>query len=772
MDTACHSPAIDAQSIRTWCSNVLGYLDGNIPIRRIAEKGTPDQKIISDFVPVEKVPEFLISIAGDAASRKQAVFVIPASVGSSRKAGAQDIVETAVALVDLDEGEISLKRNHLVQHLGEPTLEVASGGKTADGQAKRHLFWRLTEAATKDDLRRVEALRQLVALKVGSDPSVARLHQPIRVAGTVHGKNGVQSPVVVLASSSREYELSDLETAAGQMPALHAKPVDFNIDTGWPKGPSAEDLMTRIIREGGQDGETRFGALSKVIGHWIRMIRKRQVTLTGAWLAVTEYNAARIDPPWDETRLRKEFEALLRKDIAKNGPLPADEPDADDGEDLQVPKPPKLSEDDLAHRFRRLHHNSWKFVAVWGAWYRWNGLKWDKDELGAAHEIVRLVCREGSIEADKPSQASRLASARTIAAVLKIAASDPVMAEAPTSFDSHPMLLNTLTGVLDLETGALLAHQPDLLITQITAASPGIKCPRWLAFLNQITAGDRDLIAYLARVAGYCLTGKTSEQVFFFLFGPGANGKSVFLQTIAHVLGDYAATAASDTFTARGVTRHQTEIAGLRAARMVLVSETESGTAWAEARIKTVTGGDKLRANFMYHDMFEFTPQFKLLVAGNSRPALTAGEAMRRRLHVIPFTVTIPAEERDPGLLEALKAEADGILGWMIEGCADWQVQGLKPPPSVVAASDDYIDGEDTVGQWIEECCRTGPNCNATARALFKSWQGWAEGHGFEARSSKHLGEQLRSRGFGPAKVAGQRGWQGLALVHRGGEEP
>ena len=437
-------------------------------------------------------------------------------------------------------------------------------------------------------------------------------------------------------------------------------------------------------------------------------------------------------------------------------------------EDLQGPKPPNLSEDDLAHRFRRLHHKSWKFVAAWGAWYRWNGQKWGKDELGAAHELVRLVCREGAIEADKANQAARLASARTIAAVLKIAASDPMIAETPTSFDGHPMLLNTPSGVLDLETGALLAHQPDLLLTQITAPSPGAKCPRWFAFLDQITAGDRDLIAYLARVAGYCLTGKTSEQVFFFLFGAGANGKSVFLQTIAHILGDYAATAASDTFTARGVARHLTEIAGLRAARLVLVSETESGTAWAEARIKSVTGGDKLRANYMYHDMFEFTPQFKLLVAGNSRPAVTAGEAMRRRLHVIPFAVTIPAEERDPGLFEALKAEADGILGWMIAGCADWQAQGLNPPPSVVAASDEYIEGEDAVGQWIEECCRTGPNCSATAMALFKSWQRWAEGHGFDAKSSKHLGEQLRFRGFGPTKVAGQRGWQGLTLSFTG----
>ena len=262
-----------------------------------------------------------------------------------------------------------------------------------------------------------------------------------------------------------------------------------------------------------------------------------------------------------------------------------------------------------------------------------------------------------------------------------------------------------------------------------------------MVFLKTITGGDTDLIAYLGRVAGYCLTGSTKEQAFFLLHGLGANGKSVFLQTLAFVLGDYAATAAPDTFINRSGTRHQSEIAGLRSARMVLMSETEPDAQWAEARIKMVTGGEKLRANFMYKDLFEFTPQFKLLVGTNHRPALgEVGEAMRRRLHLIPFNVTIPVEERDPDLAEKLKAEADGILGWMLQGCHDLQRSGLRPPACVTSAVDEYFSTEDRFGQWMEEYCEIGPVHRAPSKSLFGSWSNWAKEAGVDPKSTRYLG--------------------------------
>lgn len=178
------------------------------------------------------------------------------------------------------------------------------------------------------------------------------------------------------------------------------------------------------------------------------------------------------------------------------------------------------------------------------------------------------------------------------------------------------MLLNTPAGIIDLDTGEVRPHHPDLLLTQITSASPGTACPRWRTFLAEITGGDAELEAYLARLAGYCLTGVTDEQAFAFFQGSGANGKSVFLQTIAAVLGDHAATATLDTFMETGKSGHLTELAGLRAARLVIVPETEAGRPWAEGRIKMVTGGENVRANFMHRDHFEFVPRFKLVVMG------------------------------------------------------------------------------------------------------------------------------------------------------------
>lgn len=192
-------------------------------------------------------------------------------------------------------------------------------------------------------------------------------------------------------------------------------------------------------------------------------------------------------------------------------------------------------------------------------------------------------------------------------------------------------------------------------------------------------------------------------------------------------MGDYAATATLDTFMASPGNRHLSELAGLRAARLVQVPETEADRSWAEARIKSVTGGEKIRATFMRQDFFEFAPQFKFLVAGNHRPTLIhVGEAMRRRLHLVPFTVTIPSERRDRDLAAKLHAERDGILGWMLQGCLEWQRIGLAPPACIADAAAEYFAAEDLVGQWIEECCVLGAGERSTSAALFQSWKAWA----------------------------------------------
>ncbi len=590
---------------------------------------------------------------------------------------------------------------------------------------------------------------------MAGDSSFKSLHQPIRVAGTIHGKHGRHSLARIEMTTAAEYELNDLEDRLTNMPPITGSTSpSLKLDVG-KKRPGAADLTTRTIRAGAVDEVTRFEALSKVIGHWLRNARLGRCGINEAWSAVVDYNAASISPAWDEKRLRREFDALRRRDLETHE-TPARPTD------LQQPTT-HFSDDTLAALFVDREGVYWRYVAAWRAWFTWTGFCWQRDETDLVREQVRQACRAAAQACERPNEVRRLCSDKTISAVVRIVASDPSIAIRTSTLDAHPMLLNTPAGVIDLETGEVREHHRDLLLTQTTSASPGCGCPRWTRFLAEITGGDEELQAYLQRLAGYLLTGATAEQMFAFFHGGGANGKSVFIQTLASVLGDYAATATLDTFMASSTTKHLTELAGLRGARMVIVPETDPGRAWAEGRIKSVTGGETIRANFMHRDHFEFIPQFKLIVAGNHRPSLSGtGEAMQRRLHLVPFEVTIPPVRRDTQLMAKLQEERDGILGWMLDGCTEWRAQGLSPPSVVLSAAASYFAEEDLIGRWIEEACETGPHCKATAQSLFTSWSHWAEAAGHQKGTKKTLGEALRQKDFSNGKVMRTRGWAGV----------
>ena len=211
-------------------------------------------------------------------------------------------------------------------------------------------------------------------------------------------------------------------------------------------------------------------------------------------------------------------------------------------------------------------------------------------------------------------------------------------------------------------------------------------------------------------MCGYALTGSTKEHALFFLHGDGGNGKGVFLQTVSRLIYEYQCNAPISTFTVSQGDRHPTEIADLCGARLVTVAETEQGRQWSESLIKQLTGGDPMKARFMRQDLFEFTPQLTLVISGNHKPTLnTVDMAIRRRMNLIPFTVTIGPEEKDVDLPDKLEAEWPGILQWMIEGCLDWQKQGLAAPQSVIDATNEYLANEDALATWLLDKCETKP---------------------------------------------------------------
>ncbi|MEO8358695.1 MAG: phage/plasmid primase, P4 family [Vicinamibacteria bacterium] len=375
------------------------------------------------------------------------------------------------------------------------------------------------------------------------------------------------------------------------------------------------------------------------------------------------------------------------------------------------------------------------------------------------------VCRDFAAGAP-PRVAHLIASAQKRAAVIDLAEDDRRHAATIAQWDADPWLLGTPGGTVDLRSGELREARREDFITRCAAVVPSaMPTPHWDALLARALDGDLDLVAYLQRVAGYALTGETREHALMFLYGTGANGKSTVLNALSGVLGDYAISAPMESFVATTGDRHPTDLAMLRGARLVSASETESGRRWAESKIKALTGGDPISARFMRGDFFTYSPQFKLVLSGNHRPALRdVDEAMRRRFHLVPFTVTIPAEERDPRLPEKLRAEWPGILAWAIRGCLEWQRGGLRPPDRVRAATDSYLAAEDTLARWLEESCHVGRDHEDTGARLFGSWQAWCEAGEEHVGSKKRFSQRLEERGFAAGWVQRVRGFNGLAV--------
>ncbi len=322
----------------------------------------------------------------------------------------------------------------------------------------------------------------------------------------------------------------------------------------------------------------------------------------------------------------------------------------------------------------------------------------------------------------------------------------------------------------DLRTG--IGRPPDPLdyITKKTACSvapAGTPHPLWTKFLYRVTDNDPNLIGFLRRYMGYCTTGFTTEHVFAFAYGTGANGKSTFINTIARIFGDYATVADMSTFIASNTEHHPTDLAKLRGARLVVAQETQKGRRWDETKIKALTGGDKITARFMRQDFFDFVPTFKLFICGNHKPRLTSiDEAIRRRLLLVPFTVQIPLAERDPQLAGKLWGERRAILRWCVDGCLEWQRIGLAPPKSVLDATEIYFSDQDTLQQWLDDCTADGgPFAFTRTTELFASWKAWCEPGNVKPGTERALSEALADKGFVKDRnTPGQRGFKNLVV--------
>ena len=438
-------------------------------------------------------------------------------------------------------------------------------------------------------------------------------------------------------------------------------------------------------------------------------------------------------------------------------PGEANPPGTDPGS-IEDARPTKYSDDALADTFSARHKHDFVYVDQWG-WLRWTGERWqrvpDPVVMGFARQVCRIqsdLCKhdEELSEKSRPGLARSIASAKTVAAVTALAKTDARHYREASQFDADLWAFNTPGGTIDLRTGKLRTHRREDLITKIAHATPRGECPLWLAFLDRVTDGSKDLQDYLQRLAGYALVGDPSEECLDFFYGDGGNGKGTFLKALQHIFGEYSTTAQTETFLEAKGDRHPTDIAKLAGARLVVAQEVDEGQHWNEARLKALTGRDEMTARFMRRDLFDFTPQFTLIIAGNNKPVLkTVDEAWRRRFHLVPFDVTIPKAEQNPDLKDELQTEADGILGWAVEGCLQWQRERLSPPEVVLAATEEYLADEDTFEMWLSECCIRGHEVyEERTKWLYASHRRWTESRGEGPPGTKKFSQRLKKHGF------------------------
>ena len=458
--------------------------------------------------------------------------------------------------------------------------------------------------------------------------------------------------------------------------------------------------------------------------------------------------------------------------------------------------PPEADDFDLSHDAlandlgaRSWDHNA-RFVATWGQWLFWSGRHWQRDVTRQDYARTRLYLGTRARElqgwaetraeehraagedkaADKmmawaKAEARALRNKVTVAAVESLAQSNTASAARAELFDADLRLLGTPGGTVDLRTGQVRAARRENYITRLTAVGPAVGQPvRWLAFLEEIFQGDRELIAFMQRAAGYSLTGLTTEHKFLFCEGGGRNGKGTFLETLFYILGDYGRRIAASALLKSKVERHPTDLAGLRGARFVVGSELPRGVSWDEAAIKDMTGGDVLTARHMRQDFFDFRPQFTLWIAGNTQPSFKGvDEALRSRVVLVPFNVTIPAERRDQELPMKLREEAGRILTWAIEGAVEWHRRGLDVPASVAAVSKEYMDAEDTLGQFLADETEAEPLGFVGSTELYQRFCQWAQARGLGVWALNTFAKEIRSR-LTPGRRGRANGYSGLRL--------
>jgi len=424
------------------------------------------------------------------------------------------------------------------------------------------------------------------------------------------------------------------------------------------------------------------------------------------------------------------------------------------------------------------HGDVIRYPFAWKKWLVYDGKTWNIDNNGQilrlAKDTVKQIYTEAATITDTYQRQSiakwavSSESEHRINAMISLAESEPGIPISPQELDTNQYLLNCLNGTVDLQIAQLKSHDPKTFITKVipVAYDPAAQCPQWLEFLETIFAFNYDLIRFIQRAIGYTLTGDVLEQCLFLLYGLGANGKSTFIDVVSMLLGDYSQGADFETFLIHKNETIRNDLARMTGRRFISAIESEGERRLAEVLIKQLTGGDTITARFLFGEFFDFKPTFKIWLAANHRPTIKGTDyAIWRRIKLIPFNITIPEEKRISKtiLMDTFKKELPGILAWAVQGCLEWQKNGLQAPEEVKSATNNYREEMDTIGAFLEECCILTPEVKARAGDLYDTYKAWSAASGEYTLPQRSFGLRLTERGLERVKSSGNY-WKGIGI--------
>jgi len=644
--------------------------------------------------------------------------------GDGRGRKAANVTAVRALFVDLDGAAL--------QPVLDAGLEPHAIIETSPG--RWHAYWLVSDCSLSD----FAPLQRALAARFGGDPSVHDLPRVMRLPGFWHRKGRPFRTRIEALNNIQPYRVADVVAALGLRVERHVDRRTGEILPG--TAPQAGP-----IAPGG-----RHGHLVKLAGR----LNSQGLAPAAIRAAVHAENEARCDPPKTSGEVGALLDDVLRRYVGQHAQHALAAPGVpvgavvgaaagNDGEALAV-LPPELSDDALALEFAEQALPSFRWTPGMG-WMHDDGTRWRRDDALTRYDLARRICRVAALSA-KPTDAARLTSAKTVAAALQLAQTDLRLGVPAGAWDNDPLMLNTPNGIVDLRTGSMRPRRPDDYVTAATRVAPDFaaQCSVFERFVFEVFQHDHQMVEFVRRMLGYCLTGSVREQVLFFWYGEGSNGKSTLLDLFHWLMAGYAHKLPANALMAQRHERHPADIAALRGKRVAVSSELDEGSFWNEALVKELTGDETITARFMRQDPFEFRATHRHLIVGNHKPRLRGNDpAMARRLVLVPFEAVFAGQQRDRAMPDKLRAEAPAILAWMIHGAVEWQRVGLAVPERVRAAGADYMAEHDDLALWMaERCVRTG---EARASELYSSFAHWKHSCGENAPSMKVWGQRLQA---------------------------